>query len=172
MEDKKTYEPLSDIENVLPILNKISILAGLSDPQLYTIFRLLSQVSYKANETVFEQGEEPGHIYIVKNGKVKLVVWEDDTPLELIEFEQGHCFGEASVIGIQPHKGTAIAVIDRGCEINCVNGHRNVNLFIERYLLWPNRHRRKHVSRNSLTNCSRIMTVPNRFGVNRVYLLI
>ena len=112
MEDKKTYEPLSDIENVLPILNKISILAGLSDPQLYTIFRLLSCVSYKANETVFEQGEEPGHIYIVKKGKVKLVVWEDGTPLELIEFEQGHCFGEASVIGIQPHQGAAIAVID------------------------------------------------------------
>jgi signal-transduction protein with cAMP-binding, CBS, and nucleotidyltransferase domain len=65
-------------------------------------------VSYKANETVFEQGEEPGHIYIVKNGKVKLVVWEDGTPLELIEFEQGHCFGEASVIGIQPHQGAAI----------------------------------------------------------------
>ena len=112
MEDKKSYEPLSDIEDVLPILNKISILAGLSDPQLYTIFRLLYRVSYKANETVFEQGEDPGHIYIVKNGKVKLVVWEDGTPLELTEFEQGHCFGEASVIGIQPHQGAAIAAID------------------------------------------------------------
>ena len=112
MEDKKTYEPLFDIENVLPILNKISILAGLSDPQLYKLFKLLSQVTYKANETVFEQGEEPGHIYIVKKGKVKLVIWEDDTPLELIVFEEGHCFGEASVIGVQRHQGTVIAVED------------------------------------------------------------
>ena len=112
MEEKKTYEPLSDIENVLAILNKITIFAGLSDPQLYTLFRLLSSVSYKANETVFEQGEEPGNIYIVKKGKVKLVVWEDGTPLELIEFEQGHCFGEASVIGIQRHQGTVIATTD------------------------------------------------------------
>jgi len=24
-----------------------------------------------------------------------------------------------------------------GCKINCVNGHRYINLFIERYLLWP-----------------------------------
>ena len=103
MEEKKTYEPLSDIENVLAILNKITIFAGLSGPQLYTLFRLLSCASYKANETVFEQGEEPGNIYIVKKGKVKLVVSEDGTPLELIEFEQGHCFGEASVIGIQRH---------------------------------------------------------------------
>ena len=112
MENKKKYKPLSDIENVLAILNKISILAGLSDPQLYKLFKLLSRVTYKANETVFEQGEEPGHIYIVKNGKVKLVIWEDGTPLELIVFEEGHCFGEASVIGIQRHQGTVIAVED------------------------------------------------------------
>jgi CRP-like cAMP-binding protein len=112
MTEKRTYEPLLDIENVLPILNKISILAGLSEPQLYKLFRLLSCVSYKANETVFEQGDEPGHIYIVKKGKVKLVVWQDDTPLELIVFEEGHCFGEASVIGIQRHKGTTIATTD------------------------------------------------------------
>ena len=112
MENKKTYEPLLDIENVLAILNKISILAGLSDSQLYTLFKLLSCVSYKTNETVFEQGDEPGHIYIVKKGRVKLVIWEDDTPLELIVFEEGHCFGEASVIGIQRHQGTVIAVED------------------------------------------------------------
>ena len=110
--DKKTYEPLLDIENVLPILNKITIFAGLSDPQLYKLFKLLSSVSYKANETVFEQGDEPGHIYIVQKGKVKLVIWEEQTPLELIVFEEGRCFGEASVIGIQRHQGTVIATAD------------------------------------------------------------
>ena len=112
MKENKTYEPLLGIENVLPILNKISIFAGLSDPQLYTLFKLLSRVSYKANEFVFEQGEEPSYIYIVKTGKVKIVVWEEQVPLELIVFEEGHCFGEASVVGIQPHEGTAIALTD------------------------------------------------------------
>ena len=109
MKDDKVYEPILDIENVLAILNKISILAGLSESQLYTLFQHLNKVTFKTNEVVFSQGEEPNHIYIVKIGKVKLVVWEDDTPLELVEFGVGHCFGEASVIGIQPHKGTAIA---------------------------------------------------------------
>jgi len=109
---KKTYEPLLDIENILPILNKIAIFAGLSDKQLYTVFRLLAKVSYKAGETVFEQGQQPSHIYIVESGEIKLIVWEDDTPLELVVFEEGDCFGEASVIGIQPHKGTSIAMTD------------------------------------------------------------
>lgn len=112
MKESKTYEPLLDIENVLAILNKISILAGLTEPQLYALFRLLHKVTFKTNEIVFEQGDQPNHIYIVKKGEVKLVVWEEQIPLELIVFEEGHCFGEASVIGIQPHKGTAIAMTD------------------------------------------------------------
>lgn len=112
MIESKRYEPVLDVENVLDILNSISIFAGLSERQLYTLFSLLSKVTYKTNEVVFKQGDKPSHIYIVKTGRVKLVVWQDDTPLELIEFSQGHCFGEASVIGIQPHKGTAIAVAE------------------------------------------------------------
>jgi len=112
MANKKIYEPLLDVESVLPILGKMSIFAGLSGKQLDTLLRLLTKVSYKAGEAVFEQGQQPSHIYIVESGKIKLVMWENDTPLELIVFEEGNCFGEASVIGIQPHKGTAIAMAD------------------------------------------------------------
>jgi len=112
MADEKQYSPLLDIENILPVLNKISILAGLSDKQLYDLFRLLEKVSYNSGEIIFEQGTEPSHIYIIQSGKIKLFVSQHDTPFELIEFDQGHCFGEASVIGIQPHGATAIAAED------------------------------------------------------------
>ena len=112
MADDKNYFPLSDIEDVLPILNKISILAGFSDKQLYSVFSLLEKVSYKTGEIIFEQDQEPSHIYIIQTGKIKLFVSKDGTPFELIEFGQGHCFGEASVIGIQPHAATAVAVED------------------------------------------------------------
>ena len=112
MTDEKVYEPLLDIENVLPILSKISILAGLSDKQLYALFRLLKKVKYSAGETVFEQGQQPSHIYIIQTGKVKLIATHNDTPFELVAFEQGQCFGESSVIGIQTHAATAIAVED------------------------------------------------------------
>lgn len=112
MADDKIYLPLLDIEEVLPVLDKMSILAGFSDKQLYSLFRLLERVSYKAGEIIFEQGQEPSHIYIIQTGKIKLFVSKDGTPFELIEFGQGHCFGEASVIGIQPHAATAVAVED------------------------------------------------------------
>ncbi|MHC4061713.1 MAG: Crp/Fnr family transcriptional regulator [Planctomycetota bacterium] len=112
MADEKQYQPLLDVENVLPILNKISLFAGLSDKQLCSLFRLLKKVSYSAGETIFEQGKEPSHIYIVRSGEVKLVVDKERTALELIVFDEGRCFGESSVIGIQRHAATAIAVRD------------------------------------------------------------
>lgn len=112
MKNDKTHEPLLDIENVIPILNKIAIFAGLSEKQLYTIFRLLTKVYYKKGEFVFEQGDKPTHIHIVKSGRIKLIVFKDGTPLELAEFQPGDCFGEASVIGIQPHEGSTVASTD------------------------------------------------------------
>ena len=110
MENEKHCEPLLDIENVLPILNKISILAGFSDKQLYAVFRQLETVSYDDGALVFEQGSEPSHIYIIQQGMVKLVVGDEYTSLELIELMQGACFGETAVIGILPHAASAVAV--------------------------------------------------------------
>jgi len=66
--------PLLDIEDILPILNEIFIFAGLSDKQLYTLFRLLKKARYSAGKKVFEQGERPSHIHIVWRGGVKWVV--------------------------------------------------------------------------------------------------
>jgi CRP-like cAMP-binding protein len=99
-----------NIDDVMPILSEISIFAGLSDKHLYKLFQLLQKTRYEAGEKVFEEGEQPDHIYVVQSGSVKLVVNAEDTPLELIEFDQGQCFGETSVIGIQPHAATAVCV--------------------------------------------------------------
>lgn len=110
MTDHKSYLPLLDIENVLPMLNQIAIFAGLSEKQLYRLFRLLKTVTYEAGEKVFEQGTEPSHIYIVRSGRIKLIVHQNQTCFELMALEKGHCLGEASVIGIQPHGATAIAM--------------------------------------------------------------
>jgi len=111
MSDKQ-YEPLLHIEEVLPIINTIAIFGGLSEQELYTLFRLLKSVGYSEGERIFEQGEEATHIYIIQKGSVKLVIDIDTEPLELAEMTSGQCFGESSVIGIQPHSVTAVATTD------------------------------------------------------------
>ena len=110
MKDEKVYLPISGIDTVSPILDKISLFGGLTEKQLSLLLSLLEEVSYEEGETVFSQGSTPNYIYIVKNGKIKFVYNDNQTSYELIEFDTGGCFGETSVIGIQPHTASAIAV--------------------------------------------------------------
>ena len=106
----KVYFPPLDIENVLPILNKIAIFGGLNDTQLYKVFRLLQTVEYAAGEVVFRNGDDPSYIYVIKRVKIELLLEGERYGLKQAIFGIGHCFGEASVIGIQPHTATAVAL--------------------------------------------------------------
>ncbi len=112
MSEIKESKPLLEIKKVIPILNKISILAGLNDSQLYDIFRMLEKVTYSEGEIVFKQGDKPSYIYIIKKGQIKLFVENGESPFELVTFGEGDCFGESSIIGIRPHAATAIAQED------------------------------------------------------------
>ncbi|VGO14964.1 Cyclic AMP receptor protein [Pontiella desulfatans] len=102
--------PLLDVEGVLPILNKIAVLGGLDDAQLYTVFRMLETEHYNKGEFIFRQGDAPSHIRIVRSGKVRMVENVDGTAMELCEFGPGDCFGETSVIAIHTHTASALAV--------------------------------------------------------------
>lgn len=104
--------PLFQIDEILPILNRISIFGALDDQQLYTVFRLLEVEVYKKGDVIFEQGASPTHIRIVKKGAIRIVENLHETPLELNEFNVGDCFGETAVIGILPHTASAVAVED------------------------------------------------------------
>lgn len=110
MSDSKRPQPLLHIEDVLPVLNRIAILGGLTDAQLYRVFQRLQTVAYKKGELVFEQGSAPSHIYIIRSGTVKLVSYIDNEPLELAELGAGACFGETAVISIHRHEVSVVAV--------------------------------------------------------------
>ncbi len=106
----KEYEPLLKVDDVLPILDQISLFGGLSEPQLYKIFKLLQRVHYADQELIFHQGDKPSYIYIVISGRVRLVFDVEEHPLSKAEFGPGACFGETSVIGIQSHSASTLAV--------------------------------------------------------------
>ncbi len=105
-------EPLLEIEEILPILNKIALFGGLNDMQLYTIFRLLQKTRFARGEFVFEQGDAPSDIYIVWKGSVELVLDAGGTPLAEAIFTTGDCFGEIAMIGIERHTASALAKED------------------------------------------------------------
>lgn len=106
----KALEPLRNVDDVLSILDQISIFGGLTEPQLHKVFRLLQRVQYAEQELIFHQGDQPSYIYIVLSGRVRLVFDVEDHPLSKGEFGPGACFGETSVIGIQSHSASTLAV--------------------------------------------------------------
>ena len=112
MTKPRSSMPLVEVENVLPIVSKISLFGGLSDTQLYAIFRLLETVAYEKGEFIFEAGDEPSDIYIVRTGSVELVLDVEGDPLAEAVFGVGECFGETAVIGIERHTASALAKED------------------------------------------------------------
>jgi CRP-like cAMP-binding protein len=111
-ESEKVLEPLLDVESIIPILNRISLFGGLDEKELYIIFRNLKRVRYRTDELIVRQGTPANYIYIVKSGRVRVYIEEKQRALELTEFGVGNCFGEASLIGIQPHSANVIALED------------------------------------------------------------
>lgn len=110
MSEHVPREPLLEVEKILPILDKISIFGGLSESQLYQIFQRLKLVHYLPGETIFSEGDDASYIYIVESGRVDLVFDVGGQPRLKAVLEPGTCFGETSVIGIQPHSATTIAM--------------------------------------------------------------
>lgn len=105
--NNKHLFPFTDIKLIEPMLSNISVFGALSEKQLYSLFRQLKQVSYLPGETVFNQGQQASHIYIIYSGKIKMVAEVESTQMELVELTSGQCFGEISCIGILPHAATA-----------------------------------------------------------------
>jgi CRP/FNR family transcriptional regulator, cyclic AMP receptor protein len=106
----KTFVPLEDIESVLPLLSDIAIWGGVTDRQREEIFKRLEIGTFKEGEYVFQKGDEPSHIYIVKKGKIGLLITEKDVALEKKSLGAGECFGEASLMAMQRHTTTAVAL--------------------------------------------------------------
>lgn len=108
----KTYTPLEDISSVIAVLEKISIWGGVSARQRDAIFKRLEWGVFKKGESVFVKGDQPSHIYIVKQGKIDLVIGDEKVYVEKKTLSAGECFGVASLMSMQRHTATATALED------------------------------------------------------------
>jgi CRP-like cAMP-binding protein len=104
--------PLTDFDSVRPIISQLRIFGGVTDAQLATILRRLELWTLPAGEAVFNKGDEPMHIYIVKSGKIDLQLAENKVIIHKHELQVGECFGEASLLSMHRHTATAIAATD------------------------------------------------------------
>lgn len=108
----KEFTPLTDPDSVISILSKISFLGGVSDAQREEIFRRLEMGTFKKGEYVSKKGEEPSHIYIIKKGKIDLLITDNDVAVKKREFNVGDCFGEAAMLSMINNTASFVAAED------------------------------------------------------------
>jgi CRP/FNR family cyclic AMP-dependent transcriptional regulator len=108
----KIYHPLSNINSVISILSQISLWGGLTGEQQEKIYQRLEVGTFRKGEYIFRKGDQPSHIYIVKSGKVKLLVSHEDAVVQKETVETGGSFGVAALMAVQTHMATALAAED------------------------------------------------------------
>ena len=108
----KTFAPLADIETVVPILSKIAIFGGFEETQLHKVFEYLEEGVFRRRDYIFQKGDDPSYIYVVKKGKIDLLITKQKVILRKKSLVVGDCFGEASLMAMHKHTATAIAVKD------------------------------------------------------------
>jgi len=105
----KEYHPIEDIDSVISILSEIPVWEGLSSKEQQKVYRLLEVGTFRKGEYVFQKGDQPTHVYIVKSGQIDIFNVGQDVTVEKETVRAGGCFGVAPLMSMQTHMVTAIA---------------------------------------------------------------
>jgi CRP-like cAMP-binding protein len=128
------FVPLTNSESVAPILSDIALFGGMSEAQMASIVRWLAQGHFARDEYIFRRGDDPSHIYIVKGGKIDLMIVDQGVVLQKKTLVAGDCFGEASLMSMQRHAATAVAREDS--EVIVLSKHALLRLQKEDFALF------------------------------------
>ena len=97
---------------MISILSRISIFGGITDTQQQELFSRLEVGSIKEGQFVFQKGDDPSHIYIVKSGYIELFIPDKEATIKKKRLGVGECFGQVAVMSIHQHTVSAVAAED------------------------------------------------------------
>jgi CRP-like cAMP-binding protein len=100
-------------------LREVSLFDGLQDKNLSQIFKLGKVKYYKLGETILEEGQLGGVLYIMINGKAEIIK-SGKNPEDkkfLTEITRGSVFGEMSVFDEAPCSATVKAKEDSAVHV-------------------------------------------------------
>ncbi len=91
----------------LQFLRKTELFAELPDTELRAICHIAHTVTYPADSTLFEEGDEGDSLYLLIEGEVSII----KAGTEVLFFtERGYCLGEIALIDNKPRSATVKAV--------------------------------------------------------------
>jgi len=101
---------LMTLDQQLETLKCVTIFSGFKDEDLRFICKSCMLYEAPKSEVIITEGSEASEILILLRGHAVVVLDIENDPIEIMEFGPGSCIGEASVIGIQPHSASVVAV--------------------------------------------------------------
>lgn len=103
------------IEATIRVLKNVDFLCHMRTDDLRSVAKFAEEVSFKAGETIFAEGDVDRDLYIIKDGEVKFTIKtetdDDKTAPEIKDI--GHLFGyqyfgEGSLLTGEPRRATAV----------------------------------------------------------------
>lgn len=96
-------------------LQNVSLFANLSRGDLEPLAHLLTTRKYRQAEPIFAQNSLGGSLYLVKAGRVGIVIHEQGQTQTIAEFGPGQAFGEFGLLDGLPRSAGAVAL--ERCEL-------------------------------------------------------
>src|SRR5687768_9707760 len=97
-------------ESLAEILQNIPLFNDLSPKELRILEKVVHIRTYNPGDTVFVETEPGAGMYVVRSGKVNIVLQhKSDNPILLAELETGDFFGEMALLGDTSRSATAVA---------------------------------------------------------------
>ena len=97
-------------QSLAEILQNVPLFRDLSPKELRTLERVVHIRSYQPGETVFVETEPGAGMYVIRAGRVDIVLkHKSDQPILLAELEPGDFFGEMALLGDSSRSATAVA---------------------------------------------------------------
>ena len=95
-----------------PRLQKFCLFAGLGEEELAALLKLTDAIACPAGSLIVRTGEVGHCLYLVLEGRAKVIIDADGREIELSQLETGDFFGEVSMVDDGPRSANVIAVED------------------------------------------------------------
>lgn len=91
----------------LRLLKNLASLDGLPDEVLRKLATVVEERRYRKNQAIFEQGNNPDALYVVREGQVNLVCYQDGTNRVLSQLSEGAILGADALLDGSRYSVTA-----------------------------------------------------------------
>lgn len=108
---------MSANENFVELVENIPLFKNFSKEDCKKICDMCRLINFKGGQTIFNEGDRDDSLYIILNGKVKILKSKTNRNILLAELDKGDFFGEMEILHPSKQGRTASAVASSDADL-------------------------------------------------------